>query len=1240
MVLRSYIRSAWVFLYLVSSLLISGSCARVLAQTSPLIVSAANAALYSGQTSKFPYFYDHSDFVLPDTAVFFVTAPIKETINPSNGTKDSDYKTGLDVLEANVLSPGNQLWVVTPNGSVRQLFPLSEHKNVGLIDAEPSKGSVGEVTMSVKGDRIYFSYAHDAGDLAKVNSDVYGSKKGMDIYELIYDPTQLNQISSSTIQINRFTYATQNKFKDAVNPTLANSGFPGEWGLTYLSATDMVGEDGTIKIVYVSDQKWLMNSNGINLKSNRNFNLYISDYDQGKLRNTKQFQYYTTTSVMSPTRLDSGIAFSYQATTEDSRNWAIQGSKPDGYWFPIGGYGDNPTVWHLGSYCIKNSGANPGKYFASTLYYNANNNGFGAIKIQDLSILGQNKFVSGYNSTVPTQIGLSQLTLGSTHGDFPSSLDPTIGAYYGKFTSPSCGRPDQIYLAYSPTSANERLSDNEGNQGIYDSAIVFRNSLDSFYPTQNNALKFIVDDLNHSVNLIWPTPALSWAERTGEATQDYSSPESKKSLEVVPGLPHAVIGTSALWNTDIVPADCHMEINDSLHGVPFSPNTYGTGNVNAWNDSVFKNINHLSYVQDFAPYDVNRLCKQPLADMIFGVAVNLTSNKTDITGQCCGDYTNQMDSSNNAINETTRLLGVVDVRNLDGMVLPGSGKPDQSFRALIPANVPFDLHLLHRKYGLKLADVRSWHSLKPGEERTNCGGCHNHKPGEGQPFEGSYGDTHAPVDLVNQTPYIDYDPSCNPVMKVADVPALENPEFKSDIYPGLNQHCGNCHNLNTATDPTKTQAQLAFKYQDPTGAYFELSKKEYLNRDGALQSQAFWAARGERTDGRDNNFYKTTAGYAADYANGKWGFQFWQGHQGLCNGTDQEAASWVYKLGLWIDNLYPLDTSTPYGVHFDRYHPTVDAALASDCSLSALHVGYWDDTGDISKLTIERDDGEGPTLIASYDSLSNGSMNVPLPAGLDSEDVLKVIAIDPKGNRQIYEKSIDELLFECTDEPVDNGGSSPTNPTPSISPTPDPIESSATLMINGESFGIGDQISFMISAKNDGPGSIVCSLSGTQPGTYLAGTKVNLNQDTYFNYTLASFSYQLVAGQANFQITVPKNVDKLLYNQVFSCQAVIKKGSGIKTSNLVSFQLQQYLTLEETKKAKKKIKKLTNKIKKANYKVTKMNEKSQLECSSISGQESCLNKYKMKIDSIKNKYLSKTIALSLGKKFFSLSKNL
>lgn len=941
-------------------------------------------------------------YFLPPYPVVFVAANIYE--EPSGGGLKGKYHIGTDVLSANNPDRDNHLWIVLPSGAVKKLFPLHEHQQNGLIDTptgELDKGSVVEPNVSEDGTKIYFSYFHDTTFESSFSFSLNRLPlKGADLY--VMDLTLLlanNNEDPANLSVQRLTvrgYDGQgkqtdaDKYKDAMNQTLANDTAPNDWGTVYMHATEMRTATG-LQLVYASDERRVKNSNKEMAigHANHNFNLHMADLaSNGTLQNSRQFHYYTTTSVLSPTPLRNGVAFSYQSSTAAARNWHIQGSDSVGRWFPMIGYGTNPELFHLGSFCVKTKGSNPGDYFVVTRYYNANNEGFGSLWAQDLSQLGLNTYDKNTSwGILPQQVGSFKITNGVNSNDYPSGK--VGGEYIGKMTTPRCGHPDELYMAYSPTSANGRLNDPEGNKNIYHSYIAYRPNLDSFHPleqvnvAQEEGLRIVVDDSSNQYTLVWPVPILNWQDRTGDPQQQFTPSHIDPATTIEAGLPHAQVGTSALYNTDRKPFDCWL---GSGGQTPYSPNKANT-NVNQENDLIVNNTDGLTYVQN-----PNDFCEPLSPDHVLGISINLTSNKTNMSAGFKPGYK----TDGNGQKEAARLLGVYDIRQ----------QTDQSFQAIIPANEPFEFHLLDKKYGLRLTDVRSWHSLHPRETRTDCGGCHQHEPGKAIAFRGKIADQQPPLNMVNQTTHVTYNNQCGPVVKTSNRPTKKIPEWRTNIWPKFDQYCSSCHNSNQSDN---TDALQALSYVDEGDAYNKMKSRNYANSTlGALGSPAFWAARGERTDGRNNNLAK----YQPDYANEVWGYKFSAIHAtapALCDQDNGPMAKWVYELGQWIDNHMPRDTDDPYGYNHDWYHPTLDLAIASStCSVDQLRAGFWDDLGGIAKLEVFLNDLE----IASFPNLRNGSLEGSL-GSLSLNDSIKLIVTDFSDNRQIYEKRVNQLVNEC-----------------------------------------------------------------------------------------------------------------------------------------------------------------------------------------------------------------------------------
>ncbi len=929
----------------------------------------------------------------PDYPLIFVSSEIKEQTNSAGGTSGS-YKLGTDVLSANNPDGGNKLWLLLPNGETKLLFPLTTHLQQDILDTPTNlldSGSVIEPNLSEDGKTVYFSYFHNADDktfqskLPKLGADLYSINLSPILANNSLDPARLiaKRLTFANVLENN-ELVTDQLYKDALNPELKSNGSH-NWGTVYMHPEEMRTKYG-LKLIYVSDKKRISNSNRSMNDANHNFNLYIADVtEDGSLKNHQQFQYYTTTSALSPNRLRNGIAFSYQGTTEDARHWQIQGLTSSGQWYPIFGYGRNPESVHLSTFCVKEKGNHPGDYLVATSYYNQNNNGFGALHSVMLSMAG----VNGYDlpeggAIVPRQLGAKQLTKRVEVQDLPAVKinNKTLG----KFTTPRCGKADQLYFSHTPTSANARVADSDNNKGFYRAYIGYRNNLEPFDATKNVNLATevgvakVIEDATGERNLLWPLPVLSWQARTGDVEQTYTAPAVASQTQITAGMPFAEVGTSALWNTDRRPFDCWL---GSKGRTPFSPNQ-AEANYNSELQELTNQSSGLNYVhnqQDF--------CEYLLPDNVLGIAINITSNKLR------GSYGNY-ESANKIAKETSRLLGVYSVVN----------QADQSFKATIPANIPFDFHLLDRSTGLKLTDVRSWHSLQPEESRTDCGGCHQHEKAKAIAFADTVAATQPAMDMTNQTSYVDYDAQCQPEIKTSTTASIEPLEWLADIWPGLDNNCSDCHNNSS----NNNLALTAFSYSNEKEAYDMLRKRNFISHTlGAMGSPAWWAARGQRTDGRDNSLEK----YQANYSAGKWGFQHTNSQhtvKALCDGSSPENAKWVYKFGRWIDNHLHRDVGTgAYNTKLDRYHPTINSAITgATCTDTNLHVGWWDDSGAIKHMSVKIND----QMHFELTDQDNGNALVPLGAR-QTTDSIAIEVIDAAGNRQNYEKSFNELIFEC-----------------------------------------------------------------------------------------------------------------------------------------------------------------------------------------------------------------------------------
>jgi len=920
---------------------------------------------------------------------------------------------GLDVISAAnpaPMGPGGGLWVRLGDGSVRKLFPLPAHESApGLIDTPLGaleRGAVVEPNVSEDGRAVYFAWFHDAqwepDDGGYQSRNV--SYKGADLYRLdlgpLIDEPQTDPASLSVRRLTTKTYtgpakanvqqAPADRFRDATNPALAAASSGNYFGTVDMHPIEMRTARG-LRLVWVSNRARVGNSNAEQTDANHNFDLYVADLlPDGRLGPAQRFLHYTTTSALSPIPLRDGFAFSYQSSTEGFRRWDIQAVSSVGKWKPLIGYAHRSELFHLGTMVTVAGPDGPEDQFVGLKYYNMNDGGFGQMHRVALADAGVNRFEPAAWATTPAQLS-ELLTIGVRAQDGPSGTVMVNGErrYIGKFSSPRAGRLGGEYLAaYTPTSANTWLLDADGRTGVFESEIVYRPSLAPFRPhetvdpAQGKGLYKVVRDASAEYDLAWPTPLLSWQERHGTPTQSSTPSPVEPATPIARGLPFAEVGTSAIYNTDVRPYDCYL----GNTGRPYDPNDISGNELVALNES----LDGLRYVQ-------NRLdfCQYLQPEAVLGIQVNVTSDKVDFDGMTQMPY----ETDGSGKKEVVRTLGVYSTLH--------ENVADHSFMARIPARVPFEFHLLDSRYGMKLVDVRSWHSLVPRERRTDCGGCHQHEAGMGIAFGGTEASRKPALDLTSQTPHVAYDSSCRPVLALSGEPTLAVPEWRADVWPGFEQHCGGCHDSGVSPDAA---ALAAYAFDDEESAYALMLERNYANTTlGALGSPVFWAAYGERTDGRDNSL----AVYAPDHAAGDHGYRFSPIHAtspGLCSAQDPVWADWVRTLGQWIDNHMPRDLGNPaLGAKLDRYHPAVDFGLSDD--VRRVRFGFWDD-GDLLDVEVQ----VNGRSVFQRRAVPNGSFAVRLPLLAPTVRV-KLLATDPAGNRQTIEKTLGQVLAELQDEP-------------------------------------------------------------------------------------------------------------------------------------------------------------------------------------------------------------------------------
>ncbi len=238
----------------------------------------------------------------------------------------------------------------------------------------------------------------------------------------------------------------------------------------------------------------------------------------------------------------------------------------------------------------------------------------------------------------------------------------------------------------------------------------------------------------------------------------------------------------------------------------------------------------------------------------------------------------------NVANERHRILGEIPLRKFDPAgepILDPEGNPDTSFLANIPADTPFTFQTLDRN-GMVLNMAQTWHQVRPGEVRNNCGGCHAHAQAPLDFDQTAAADPDYPVfDLAKETPLLSLDVNGQPDLVVLQQ-ALADVEFHRDIRPILARSCISCHTQNDPDPPGNLVLDDLSMYGGLPGDYKRLADDQdadwgylpvitfgpvwrqtkasrYVRMFQSRRSLLMWKLFGQRLDGWTNADHPTEA---------------------------------------------------------------------------------------------------------------------------------------------------------------------------------------------------------------------------------------------------------------------------------------------------------------------------------------------------------------------------------------------
>jgi hypothetical protein len=361
--------------------------------------------------------------------------------------------------------------------------------------------------------------------------------------------------------------------------------------------------------------------------------------------------------------------------------------------------------------------------------------------------------------------------------------------------------------------------------------------------------------------------------------------------------------------------------------------------------------------------------------------------------------------------------------------------------AKIPADTPFSFQMLD-KDGLLLTMAQTWHQVRPGEVRNNCGGCHAHSQ---QPLfiqntvAGKPG--YKPIDLTTMVTLLTRTPGGQPTVRT-NPPGAVNVEFLRDIRPVLQRSCVTCHSTTNAlgnlvlTDYTNysgvpgdyarladdNAARWGYKPVISSRTWRQSNASRYVRMFQSRRSLLIWKIFGRRLDGWTNADHPTESvpGDPATLPAGADPNRADLDYTGEImpppgSGVPPLSEDEKMMFARWVDLGCPINTGTGddanYGWFLDELRPTVAVSSPrqnlNSTPLTEIRVGVADAyTGvNTSTLSIKADFAingapAGTELVGQGSFIAPGIFSIPLQtpiSNLNTSHVTAAVA-DFQGN--------------------------------------------------------------------------------------------------------------------------------------------------------------------------------------------------------------------------------------------------
>jgi hypothetical protein len=716
-----------------------------------------------------------------------------------------------------------------PGAELRLLHPDGRDESLVSVGAQES---ITDPVVSFDGQWVYYARFHHMTTGATASMTKLQSRKGADIYK-VHVPTR---------KVVPLTTQQRTPNTGAVPPGTESH----PRGVHNLAPCPVAGG----KVVFVSDRNGYR---GVREQTQPALQLFVMDEDGS---NVELIGPLNLGTALHPVALKDGRVMFSSLETQGLRSderWGIWAIHPDGTnWGPLTSALGSPPgqAIHFQTQLSDES------IVVESYYQTGSTDGFGTYwKFPLRAPKRQPNFAPAAKRFAP--FGITNLTLFASFQDVrPNHKVGNVdnNPFFGNVTHPSAAPDNHLLTTWAlPWDAQDQ------SVPTYDAGIYLLKSGKAI----NHPAKMLLIKNDPKYQELWPRALVPYRRIYGidQPPLLLHGNDGKKSKHLPEGTPFGLVGSSSLYKRETYPNG--VVPPGSVTAVSARPKD----RKHLWRELAISRFgfpgNWGEQGSDAGLYDNSD---------IWGIRILILEPVSDVIHQKRHHFALGSNSE-----ERIRILGEFPVRKFtkDGkQPIDPDGNPDTSFLVKVPADVAWTFQTLDNN-GMVLNMAQTWHQVRPGEVRNNCGGCHAHSQ-QPTPFEKT---------AAARPDYKVWDLTASPPLfttRVADRSGqkwdkagrtgvrfgrgVKDVEFHRDVKPILQRSCVACHTTKSekpagrlALDdysPIKKRGLVpwAENVQVPPGlprTYARLVQYSWAFQ--SRRSPLIWKVYGKRLDGFDND---------------------------------------------------------------------------------------------------------------------------------------------------------------------------------------------------------------------------------------------------------------------------------------------------------------------------------------------------------------------------------------------------